>query len=122
MKQADAKKYIKKLGLEKAHNGIKQTNENEPMLFECEAKLMLFALQTVTKYAQRYGNRFKVTMYILKKDGTAYLCYNDEIGINMTQNISLEYAQEHVKLCSPEEEYLLMVETDENLFSFVTQV
>lgn len=126
MKQADAKKYIKKLGLEKSHNGIKRADGAESLTYESEEKLLVAAVNMVNNFAQKYikqyGKDYRVTMYILKKDGTTHLCYNDAQGINLAPNASLEYAQGYAKKFSKMEDYILMVETEENCFSLVTQM
>lgn len=126
MKQADAKNYIEKLGLEKAHNGIKRAVGKEPITFESEEKLLMAAFGMVNnfsqKYIKKYGEDYRVTMYILKKDGTTHLCYNDAQGINLAPNTTLEYAQGYAKKFSKMEDYILLVETEENCFSLVTQI
>jgi len=122
MKQADAKQYLEKLGLEKAHNGIKRAVGAETMTIESEEKLLMVAFELVNDFIKNYGKDYRVTLYVLKKDGTTHLCYNDAQGINLAPNSSLEYAQGYAKKFSQTENYILVVETDENCFSLVTQM
>ncbi len=119
MKQTDARKYIKKIGLEKSVNGIMRAPGEA--YFDNETDLIKFSIQTVSNYIKKFGKDYRITMYILRMDETVQLCFNDEEGINMTQKESLAFAQEYAERFSQDEFYILLVETKENWFSLVSR-
>lgn len=118
----EAKKYIKKLGLEKSHNAIKRAVGNGEALFESEAELFMTAYRMVRGYVEKYNKDYRVTLYILRYDGTAQFFFNDEDGINGTEKQPFEVVKEYANRFSAEEDYMLMVETKPNRYAFVSQM
>lgn len=117
-----AKKYIKKLGLEKSHNAIKRAVGNGEALFESEAELFMTAYRMVRGYVEKYNKDYRVTLYILRYDGTAQFFYNDADGINGTEKQPFEVVKEYADNFSADEDYMLMVETRPNRYAFVSQM
>lgn len=117
-----AKECIKKLGLEKAHNALKRAAGIDGMSFEDEVDVMKFSYQVVGDFVQKYGRSYRVTMYVLRNDGTAQMFYNDWQGINGCIKQPLYKIKEYANAFSKDEDYVLMVETSNNQFSLVTQM
>lgn len=117
----EAKKYIEKLGLEKSHNAIKRAVGNGEALFETEAELFMTAYRMVRGYVEKYNRDYRVTLYILRYDGTAQFFFNDADGINGTEKQPFEVVKEYADNFSADEDYMLMVETRPNRYAFVSQ-
>ena len=118
----EAKKYIKKLGLEKAHNAIKRAVGNGEALFESEAELFMTAYRMVRGYVEKYNRDYRVTLYILRYDGTAQFFYNDADGINGTDKQPFEVVKGYADKFSANEDYMLMVEIKPNRYIFISQM
>ena len=118
----EAKKYIKKLGLEKAHNAIKRAVGNKEAIIESEAELFMTAYQMVRGYVEKYNKDYRVTLYILRYDGNAQFFYNDADGINGTDKQPFEVVKGYADNFSANEDYMLIVEIKPNRYAFVSQM
>lgn len=119
MKEMEAAKHIKKLGLEKAFNAVDRIFGDEECEMVTEGEIVATAYQIIMSYLQRYNSDYRVTLYILRYDGTAQLFYNDAKSINGSAKMPLEEVKQYAKRFSAKEDYILMVETSPNQFSLV---
>lgn len=122
MKRKDSKKYLKKLGLENASHTLIRLQTNKTVSFDSENELSCFASETVYTILNTFfaNDDCRVTLYILRADGTAQFCFHDENGIHPTPKLPLYVVKEHANLFTRDNYYVLMVETKENCFSLVS--
>ena len=121
MRENKAKKQIKNLGLEHAHNGIKRALGLKSMKFENEAELIKTGVQIVRGSIAKYGFTYRVTMYIYEADEKVRLIFNDSKGISVTEKMPLDAAREYVRECGKNEDYMLMIEVAPNEYDLVSQ-
>ena len=119
MREMEAAKYIKKLGLEKGFNAVDRIFGDEEIEMLTEEELEVTATQIIVSYLQKYNFNYLVTLYILRYDGTAQIFFNDVEGIKGSAKTPLEEIKQYAKMFSAKEDYVLMVETSPNKFSLV---
>lgn len=121
MKESKAARYIKSLGLEKSHNAIKRTTGANTFSMSSEVEIFTTAHGIVRGYVQKYSKDYRVTLYILREDGTAQFFYNDYQGINGSTKQPFETVKGYADKFAAEEDYILIVETSPWRFEIVTQ-
>ncbi len=121
MREREAMKYIKKMGLEKCHNAVKRAGENGEVFMKTEMEIFMTAQGLVKNCVAKYGKGYRVSLYILREDGTAQLFFNDAKGINGSPKQPFEKVKGYADKFASEEDYILLVETKPNKFSIVTQ-
>lgn len=122
MTQKNAQKYIKALGLENAHNGLKRMKGNGEFRLSTDQEIIMTAYKILWGSIQKYGMDYRATMYVMRNDGNVQLMYNDHAGINCSLPENIEFARGMAERFSADEDYLLMVETEPGRFSVVTQM
>lgn len=124
MTQKEAKKYIKKIGLENAHNGLKRiTTMSDTFSFSSDFQLLSYAYSILKNFLSNYDSTYRATVYIYRYDGTFNFLYNDSKGIVGTpERVALDFIQEYAKEHSSTENYILLIETKPNTISIVTQL
>ena len=120
MRVNKAKKQIKNLGLEQAHNGIKRCGLGV-MKFEKEAELIKMGVKIVSASRVKHKPTYRVTMYIYRADDTVQIIYNDFGGINVSEKIPVNVAREYVSKFGKNEGYMLMIEVAPNEYDLVSQ-
>ena len=118
----EAKKYIKKLGLEKAHNAIQRIEDSKESVIETEELLYYTAFRLVKCCVGEHNDTYRVTLYILRYDGTAQFFFNEECGINGSRKAPLQDVREYADKFSADEDYMLMVEIKPNRYVLVSQM
>lgn len=121
MREREAMKYIRRMGLEKCHNAVKRAGENGEISMKTEMEIFLTAQGLVKNCVAKYGKGYRVSLYILREDGTAQLFFNDAEGINGSPKQPFEKVKGYADKFASDEDYILMVETKPNRFSIVTQ-
>lgn len=121
MREKEAMKYIRKMGLEKCHNAIKRAGENGEVYMKTEMEIFMTAQALVKNCVVKYGKGYRVSLYILREDGTAQLFYNDAKGVNGSSKQPFEKVKDYADRFASNEDYILMIETKPNRFSIVTQ-
>lgn len=120
MRENKAKRQIKNLGLEQAHNGIKRCGLGV-MKFENEAELIKMGVKIVAASRAKHEPTYRVTMYIYRADEMVQVIYNDFGGINVSGKTPVNIAKEYVRECGKDEDYMLMIEVAPNEYDLVSQ-
>ena len=111
--------YLKKLGLEDGHNAVKTI---AAPFFEVsgDEEIVNTALRNAALYTRQYGKKYRIMVYVLKRDDTGYIMFNDNGGFQVAGPIGLadmqEFAAENKELA----DFMLFAEIGTNLYTVVT--
>jgi len=111
--------YITKLGLENGHNAVK-TIAAPAFEVENDEQIVNMALRQGALYVKQYGKKYRVMIFVLKRDNTGYIIFNDnngfQVGGPFVANTMKEFAMENIELA----DYMLFAEIGKNLYTVVT--
>lgn len=112
--------YIEKMGLQKGHNAAKMSKA--PFIeMGGDEDVINFALKNGAAYVKQYGKAFRIILYILKRDNTGYIIFNDDGGFSVAGLLELadmkDFAKENIDLA----DYILIAEVGNNLYTVISE-
>ncbi|MGN0427543.1 MAG: hypothetical protein ACI4F0_07055 [Agathobacter sp.] len=117
MAEKRGQEYIEKLGLEEMTNAVKQAVSL--MEVSGDEEIINKALYCGHQYISLYGKRYRLILFILKKDDTGYFLFNDNGGFSVAGPVTLEQMKEFASLNKDAAEYVLFAEVGNNLYTIV---
>lgn len=119
MSEKRGTEYIKKLGLENGHNAV-QTIASPFVEVSGDEEIINFALRNATAYTKQYGKKFRLMVFVLKRDDTGYMLFNDNGGFNVAGPVSADDMKEFAQLNIDAADFILFAEIGTNLYTVVT--
>lgn len=111
--------YIQKLGLEHGHNAVK-TIAAPFMEVSGDEEIVNVALRNAAAYVKQYGKQYRLMVFILKRDDTGYMMFNDNGGFQVAGPVEVammkEFATENIDAA----DFVLFAEIGNNLYTVVT--
>lgn len=117
MAEKRGQEYIEKLGLEEMTNAVKQAVSL--MEVSGDEEIINKALYCGHQYISLYGKRYRLILFILKKDDTGYFLFNDNGGFSVAGPVTLDQMKEFASLNKDAAEYVLFAEVGNNLYTIV---
>ena len=74
--------YLKKIGLENGHNAVK-TIASPFFEVSGDEEIINIALRNSAVYTKQYGKKYRLMTFILKRDDSGYILFNDNGGYNV---------------------------------------
>lgn len=119
MEKKRGDEYVEKLGLKNGHNAV-QTIAAPFIEVSGDEEIVNFALGNATKYTKHYGKKYRIMVFVLKRDDTGYVIFNDEGGFNVGGPVVLSELQDFAALNLDLADYILFAEIGNNLYTVVT--
>lgn len=119
MSEKRGTEYIRKLGLEDGHNAVKTI---ATPFFEVsgDEEIVNIALRNASAYTKQYGKNFRLIVFVLKRDDTGYMLFNDNGGFNVAGLVELDAMKEFAELNKELADYMVFAEIGDNLYTIVT--
>lgn len=111
--------YLEKLGLIEMTNAVKQAVS----LLEVsgDEEIINKALYSGHQYISLYGKRYRLMIFILKRDDTGYFLFNDNEGFSVAGPVTVDQMREFATLNKDAAEYILFAEVGNNLYTIVAK-
>lgn len=109
--------YIEKLGIKEMKNAVKSAVSL--MEVSGDEEMINKALYSGHQYISLYGKRYRLIIFILKRDDTGYFLFNDNEGFHVAGVVTLEQMKEFASLNMDAAEYILFAEVGNNLYTIV---
>lgn len=119
MSEKRGSEYIKKLGLEDGHNAVK-TIASPFIEVSGDEEIVNMALRNAVTYTKQYGKNFRLIVFVLKRDDSGYMLFNDNGGFNVAGPVPVADMREFAQLNKELADYLLFAEIGDNLYTVVT--
>ena len=88
--------YIQKLGLEKGHNAVK-TIASPFIEVSGDEEIVNVALRNAAAYVKQYGKQYRLMVFILKRNDTGYMMFNDNGGFQVAGPVEADMMKEFAK-------------------------
>ena len=111
--------YIEKLGLENGHNAV-QTITSPFLEVSGDEEIVNIALRNAARYTKQYGKKYRLMVYVLKRDDSGYLMFNDNGGYQVAGPLPLSEMREFATTNIDAADYILFAEIGTNLYTVVT--
>lgn len=112
--------FIKKLGLEQGHNAV-QTIASPFIEVSGDEEIINTALRNASLYVKQFGKKFRLMVFVLKRNDTGYMLFNDDGGFKVAGPVDVtvmhDFAKENIELA----DFLLFAEVGDNLYTVVTK-
>lgn len=119
MAENRGQEYIDKLGIQEMKNAVKSAVSL--METSGDEEIINKALYSGHQYITLYGKRYRLIIFILKRDDTGYFLFNDNEGFHVAGLVTLEQMKEFASLNKDAAEYILFAEVGNNLYTIVAQ-
>ena len=107
--------YLKKIGLENGHNAVK-TIASPFFEVSGDEEILNIALRNSAVYTKQY----RLMTFILKRDDSGYILFNDNGGYNVAGPIAVNDIKEFAKINIDAAAFMLFAEIGDNLYTVVT--
>lgn len=111
--------YLKKIGLENGHNAVK-TIASPFFEVSGDEEIINIALRNSAVYTKQYGKKYRLMTFILKRDDSGYILFNDNGGYNVAGPIAVNDIKEFAKINIDAADFMLFAEIGDNLYTVVT--
>lgn len=111
--------YIQKLGLEKGHNAVK-TIASPFIEVSGDEEIVNVALRNAAAYVKQYGKQYRLMVFILKRNDTGYMMFNDNGGFQVAGPIEADMMKEFATENIDAADFVLFAEIGNNLYTVVT--
>ena len=119
MTQKEVKQYVKALGLENKNNVVAAA-EGPKVEIESEQEMISFVTDFLYRSLFSVGWIDSAPVYVCRLDRSIQLAYLDLTGVIVTKK-SLKDARNYTEKYVNKENYMLLIETEPNIFSVVSK-
>lgn len=119
MSEKRGTEYLVKLGLTDGHNAVK-TIASPFLEVSGDEEIVNIALRNASAYVKQYGKKYRLMVFVLKRDDTGYMLFNDNGGFNVAGPVVAEDMREFAELNKEAADFILFAEIGENLYTVVT--
>lgn len=119
MSEKRGMEYLQKLGLESGHNAVK-TIASSFMEVSGDEEIVNVALRNAAAYTRQYGKKYRLMVFILKRDDTGYMMFNDDGGFHIAGPVQAAEMKEFAQLNLELADFILFAEIGNNLYTVVT--
>lgn len=111
--------YLQRLGLEKGHNAV-QTIASPFMEVSGDEEIVNVALRNAAAYVKQYGKKYRLMVFVLKRDDTGYMMFNDDGGFQVAGPVAADLMKEFATENIDAADFVLFAEIGNNLYTVVT--